>query len=375
MNTRVFARIALIILVGVGMLLAAGCGLGADSDPLSTTRTPTLMPAYQSTQQASVLAAQSTQVYGQAEQSNLATTGTAIAIELNVRSTMVAAEMTAAAATEAAYVQATQAAEQATATAQAAQLTATQAAMNNQATEAAAQATSTQAAIDSAVRGTATQAYLGILQANAQATQVAVSKSAQAEVDRVDNQRRSEEMTLWFNTWVWRVAGFLGTAAVIILIGYLLVWSWPWIMSRLSVHREGDKIVMIFPQKDGWAAFTPTLNGKPGAMIPNQAEGRELITAGGFEDDALQNQVTARAQASDLVRALNGGHPGAGQPNRQGMYRRAMQAGQRPQELPAGQQQPNGFRILTSAGELPEHLRPDVYTLRAIDAEWRDATE
>ena len=94
----------LILLVSIVFGLAACTSLIQNSDPYSATHTPTLIPPYQRTQQAVILAAQSTQVYGQAEQANLSTTGTAMAIELNMRSTLVADEMTAAVATQEYFV-------------------------------------------------------------------------------------------------------------------------------------------------------------------------------------------------------------------------------------------------------------------------------
>ncbi len=349
----------LILLVSAVFGLAACTSLIQNSDPYSATHTPTLIPAYQRTQQAVVLAAQSTQVYGQAEQANLSTTGTAVAIELNMRSTLVAAEMTAAVATQEYFVQQTRSAIESTENARYAQLTGTAIA-----------ATGTQQAFESMVQGTATQSYLNIVQANAAATQTAVAKYAEAEADRVDNLRRSEAMTLLFNTWAWRVVGFLTVVVAVIILVYLVLWSWPWLMARLAIHRENGKVIFLMPQKDGWAAFVPNLNGQPGAMIPNQAKDHQLITAGGFKNDELQSQVAARAQAADLVRAANSGH--SLPVNRQAFLRRALQAGvpQAQPQIDAGQ--PQGLRILRNARELPTHLLPDTDTLQAIDAEWRD---
>lgn len=349
----------MLLLISTSLELAACASLAYNADPYNATHTPTLMPAYQRTQQAVVLAAQATQVYGQAEQANLATTGTAVTFELNVRSTVLAAEMTAAVATQDFFAQQTQAALRSTEDARLVQLTGTSIA-----------STSTQQTFYANVQGTATQAYLDILQANGSATQTAVAKYAQAESDRVDNLRRSEEMTLLFNTWAWRVTGLLLAILAVVILIYLVLWSWPWLMARLAIHRENGKVILLMPQKDGWAAFVPNLNGQPGAMIPDQAQGRQLITSGGFKDESLQIQVAARSQAADIVRAAN---TSAGLPvNRQSLFRKVMQGGSPNIQPQLSVGQPQGLRIVRNVRELPPYLVPDPDTLQAIDAEWRD---
>jgi len=301
---------------------------------------------------------------------------TEIAMEMEATKAAIAsveaARAAAATAAEDARIQATQA-YQAAQTQQAQQQTAAVEARNATNTAVAEAATATQAAKDDVVKGTATASFLGVIQERDRATQTALAEAQKSEEARQENERRAEAATLWFRTWAPRIGWTAAGVVAAVLLVYLVIWSWPWIVSRLSVHRENGKLVFVFPQKDGWAALIPGLNGQPGATVPDQqGDGRQLTTNGGFDDQTLQNQVAARSQAADVVRALM--QTGEGQApaiNRQAVVRKLMQQGSGPQQPVES----NGFRILNGAGELPAHLRPDVDTLQALDAEWRDSEE
>lgn len=275
--------------------------------------------------------------------------------------------------TEAARVEATQA-YWANQTAIAAAKTATIEERNARDTEIALHKTETAQVTADYVGAIATQAYLDILQEASLSTQTVLIEGKKSVEASEENKRLAEAATLWFRTWAPRVGWALAGLVAAVLLVYLVIWSWPWIVARLSVHRENGKLVFVFPQKDGWAALIPGLNGQPGATVPDQqGDGRQLTTNGGFDDQTLQNQVAARSQAADVVRALVQSESSAPEINRKAVVRKLMQQGGG--TVPQQPAETDGFRILGGAGELPAHLRPDADTLRAMDAEWRELDE
>jgi hypothetical protein len=313
----VFA-LALIVLLALPLQACTGA-LSAD---VRVMELATPIPPYVATDQAAALQARATR---QASEGRMA--------ELAAESTAVALRMTASVATENAFARQTAQAMQATATASAesAHATATASADAIQATGTAVAASHTQAALSAA--GTATQAAY-----NTQGTSTAIAlgvlqASATAEIERIAEQRQSEQQTLLFRTWAGRIA-----LTILFAVGLFIAWqSVSWVLLRLfGVHRLVNRPVVITPDgKGGFNIFDISRSLQPGASVSQDGE---VLTAGGAADEQVQSQVAARAQAAELMLAANSGQP-AQPAQRRTILRQALQSGaaQPAQALPPGE--------------------------------------
>jgi len=281
----------------------------------------TPIPPYVATDQVAVLQARATR---QASEGRMA--------ELSAESTAVVLQMTASVATEDYFARQTAQVilTTATASAESAHTTATASAAAIQATETAIAAAHTQSALSAAgtatqsaynTQGTSTAIALGVLQA-----------SATAEIERIAEQRQSEQQTLLFRTWAGRIA-----LVILFAVGLFITWqSVSWVLLRLfGVHRLVNRPVVITPDgKGGFNIFDISRSLQPGASVSQDGK---VLTAGGAKDEQVQSQVAARAQAAELMLAANSGQPV--QPaQRRTVLRQALQTGaaQPAQALPAG---------------------------------------
>lgn len=270
----------------------------------------TPIPPYIATDQASALQARATR---QASEGRM--------VELAAESTAVVLQMTASVATEAFFARQTAQVMQATATASAesAHATATASAESIQSTETAVAAERTQAALSAAgtatqsaynTQGTSTAIVLGVMQA-----------SATAQIERIAEQRQSEHQTLLFRTWAGRIA-----LVILFVVGLFITWqSVSWVLLRaFGIHRLANRPVVITPDgKGGFYIFDISRSLQPGASVGQDGK---VLTAGGADDAQLQNQVTARAQAAELMLAANSG-PAVQPTQRRAMLRQALQTG------------------------------------------------
>jgi hypothetical protein len=264
----------------------------------STDELPTVIPPYIATDQAAALEARATIQAGQAQAADLA-----------VRASEVALNMTAAAATEEAFVRQTERSHAATVTAQ-----------SNTQTAAAVEKASTATQIAQDHHGTETAIALGILQA-----------SATAEVERIAGQREAERQTLLFRTWAGRIA-----LVIVFFGGLFVIWqSVSWILLRaFGIHRWANRPVVITPDgKGGFNVFDISRSLQPGVTVSQDGH---IQVGGGTNDLQLQSQVTARAQAAELMLAANSGQGLPGQ-QRRGVLHQALQSGTTPQALPPGE--------------------------------------
>ena len=284
----IFEMLFSIILLG--MFFLSGCA-GVSSGDLPAPRhspLPTAIPPFIATDQASAIQARSTIQAGEAMASNLALTGTAVSMEVNMQSTQVALQLTQSAATEqylarqteiAAAATATTISQQGTGTAIAQYAAGTGTAMAQQiaATGTAQVATATQMAIDAGVRATSTQ--------------FAVNELARRD--------ESQQQTLLFRTWVWRIRLTLRFVFAVILI-----WkATPWVLLKLfGVHSWNGKPIIIIPNaKGGFQAADMARSLGPGLVMD---ENGKMLTTGMAADPQVQSAVTARAQAAELLLAL-----------------------------------------------------------------------
>ncbi len=295
--------------IGLALLLQACAGAPVTDQRLMEIATP--IPPYVATDQAAALQARATRQASEGRMSELAAESTAVVLQ-----------MTQAAATEAYFLRQTEQAHAATATAAQLSIEATataQAAIHTQAALNAA-STATQAAYNN--QATSTSIAVGLLQA-----------SATAQVERLAEQRESERQTLLFRTWAGRIA-----LVVLFAAGLFIVWqSVSWVLLRaFGIHRLANRPVVITPDgKGGFNIFDISRSLQPGASVSKDGK---VLAAGGAADPQIQNQVTARAQAAELMLAANSGQ--AIQPaQRRTALRQALQSGsaQQVQSLPQGE--------------------------------------
>lgn len=305
----------------LGLLIILLCLQACADQPFATAiptdALPTPIPPYVATDQSAALEARATIQAGQAQAADLA-----------VRASEVALNMTAAAATEEAFVRQTQRAEAATATAYqlANETTATAQAAEQTAIAYQRASTATQAAENNQATGTAIA--LGILQA-----------SATAEVERIANQREADRQTLLFRTWAWRIA-----LVIVFVIAVIIIWqtvSW----ARLhvfGVHRWANRPITITPNRHGgYTIFDISRSLQPGVTVSDDGH---ILASGGVDDTQLQSQVAARAQAAELMLAANSGQGIHGN-QRRGILRQALQSGTTP-ALSSGEVVPGEIVIL-----------------------------
>jgi len=306
------------------LLLAAmlsGCaGAPARDDRVFEIATP--IPAYVATDQTSALHARATR---QASEGRMA--------ELAAESTAVALQMTASAATEAYFARQTEQAQYAAATATQEAIQATSIALAAAHTQQALNSagTATQAAANAA--GTATQAAYQVQQTSTAIALGVLQASATAEIERIAEQRRSEQQTLLFRTWAGRIA-----LCILFAVGLFIAWqSAGWIRLRLfGVHRLVNRPVVITPNaKGGFTVFDISRSLQPGTTIDQDGQ---ATASGGAANELVQSQVTARAQAAELMLAVNSGQP-ARPALRRTLLRSVLQmvATQPVQALPPGQ--------------------------------------
>ncbi|HNS37009.1 MAG TPA: hypothetical protein PKM01_04445 [Anaerolineaceae bacterium] len=306
MNHRVV--VILFAILSLAVLLQACTSVPAADEQLVDVATP--IPPYIATDQAAALQARATRQASEGRMSELAAESTAVVLQ-----------MTQAAATEAFFLRQTEQAQAATATAAQRSIEATATAQAAIHTETAlnAASTATQAAYNN--QATSTSIALGLLQA-----------SATAQVERLAEQRESERQTLLFRTWAGRIA-----LVILFAVGLFITWqSVSWVLLRaFGIHRLANRPVVITPDgKGGFNIFDISRSLHPGASI---SKAGKVLTAGGADDSQLQSQVTARAQAAELMLAANSGQATKPAQHR-AILRQAIQAGTTPHPaLPDGE--------------------------------------
>lgn len=228
----------------------------------------------------------------EAQAYNLSLTGTASALEVNMQSTLVALQLTSSAATEQYFIRQTQTAGEATATM--VSMIATNAAGTQQAesTATAQSATSTQAAADGFVRATATQ----------------------LAVNEMQRRDESQRQSLFFRTWAGRIA-----LVLLFAFGLVLIWqATPWLLLKFFGFQSwnGKPILLLPDKKRGFQVVDIARSLGPGLTLD---ESGKLITTGLAPDLNMQNAITARAQAAELLLSV-GNEPG---PTKQRVLRQA----------------------------------------------------
>ncbi len=303
-------RLAIVIfLLSLLLILGlSGCA-GVSRANLDIARTPLLstpIPPFVATDQAASLQARSTIQAGEAMASNLSLTGTAISMEVNMKATQVSLQLTQSAATEqylarqtansaAGTATAISLAETGTIVAQNASGTGTAIARQAAGTGTAQVATATQMAMDAAVKATATQ--------------FAVNELARRD--------ESQQQTLLFRTW----AGRIGLTLAFIL-GVVLIWrAAPWLLLKLfGIHFWNGKPIIIIPNPNGGFQVADIARSLGPGLVMDQ--NGKMLTTGMAADPNLQNAVTARAQAAELLLSMR--EPT--QDTRKRVLRRAFQA-------------------------------------------------
>ncbi len=291
MRERIRPLFDLVIsIILMAMFFLSGCAgvSGGDLPAPRRSPLPTVIPPFVATDQASAIQARSTIQAGEAMASNLALTGTAVSMEVNLQSTQVALQLTQSAATEQYLARQTEVSGAATSTAisqqgtgtaiaQFAAGTGTAMAQQIAATGTAQVATATQLAIDASVRATSTQFAIN-------------------ELERRDE---SQQQTLLFRTWAGRISLTLS-----FVFGVVLIWkATPWVLLKaLGVHSWNGKPVIIIPNgKGGFQAADIARSLGPGLVMD---ETGKMLTTGMAADPQIQVAVTARAQAAELLLAL-----------------------------------------------------------------------
>lgn len=236
--------LSLILLLALSLQACSG----APAADMRGMELATPIPPFVATDQAAALQARATR---QASEGRMA--------ELAAESTAVVLQMTASAATEAYFTRQTEQVQQATATASAEAIQATGTAVAAAHTQSALSAagTATQSAYNT--QGTSTAIALGVLQA-----------SATAEIERIAEQRQSEQQTLLFRTWAGRIA-----LVILFAVGLFIAWqSVSWVLLRLfGVHRLVNRPVVITPYgKGGFNVFDISCSLQPGASVSKDGQ-------------------------------------------------------------------------------------------------------
>ena len=212
---------------------------------------------------------------------------------LNADGTQVAIQLTSSVATEQYFSRQTQTAGTSTAAANA---TATAVQNDN--------LTQTAVANQNAINASDTQVAKTQTAVPAQATATAIWYAGQAD----DRQNRSEENTLLFTTWAYRVV--LVTIFIVGLVfaifgGKALYEARYAILAYFGVVRWGadGKPYMIAPVKGGFHVWDPSRALEPGMTII--AADHQLTTSGGAEDKTQQLRLAEHAQTIELQLAEN----------------------------------------------------------------------
>ena len=297
--------LALVIL----LLALQGCAgaSGSSFAPPTSALLSTPIPPYVSTDQASAMQARSTIQAGEAQAYSLALTGTAAAVDVYRQSTLVALNLAQSAATEQYFARQTQIVSEATATAgQAAVIgtatasqiaaasiaTASKVAADGTATAQSWQATSaagTQQAIGTGIAWAATSTQV---EANSQVYATATQLAVNEMIRRDESQRQS----LLFRTWAWRLA-----LVLFFLFCLVLIWkATPWLLLKFFGFQSwnGKPIVIVPDKRGGFKVVDIARSLGPGLMVDEKGD---LVTTGLAPDLEMQNAITARAQAAELL--------------------------------------------------------------------------
>jgi len=272
----------LLVLAMIAFALTfSGCaGIPVDSiAPPTSARLSTPIPPYVATDQAASLQARSTIQAGEAMAYNLALTGTTVALEVNTESTRVALQLTSSAATEIYFARQTQSAGETTATAISAAATSSVATQQAIGTGTAQAATATQVMSNHYVQATATQ----------------------LAVNELVRQDESQRQSLEFRTWAWRIALVLA-----FVFGLVLIWkATPWMLLKFFGFQSwnGKPIFVAPDSRGGFKIVDIARSLGPGVVVDEKGR---LLTAGSAPDPAMQNAITARAQAAELLLSANG---------------------------------------------------------------------
>ncbi len=276
-NLLILAALALVVFA---MSLSGCAGVSVDSiAPPTSAILSTPIPPFIATDQVSAIQARSTIQAGEAMAYNLALTGTTVAVEVNTESTRVALQLTSSAATETYFARQTQSAGETTATAVAFEATSSVATQQAIGTGTAQAATATQVMSNHYVQATATQ----------------------LAVNELIRQDESQRQSLEFRTWAWRIALVLAFA-----FGLVLIWkATPWALLKFmgSQSWNGKPIIVVPGHRGGINIVDIARSLGPGIVIDEKGR---LITAGSAPDPAMQNAITARAQAAELLLSTNG---------------------------------------------------------------------
>ncbi len=288
-----FYRFLISLVLAIAFTLASsGCaGVTAVSlAPPTSARLSTPIPPYVATDQASAIQARATIQAGEAMAYNLALTGTAVSVEVNAESTRVALQLTSSSATEQHFTRQTQSAGELTATAISAAATSSVATQQAAGTNAA----GTRQAIGTDVAQAATNtqmAYNYLIQTTA--TQLAVNE--------LIRQDESQRQSLEFRTWAWRISLVLAFVFVLVLIWKAV----PWVLLKFFGFQSwnGKPIIVVPGSRGGIKIVDIARSLGPGVVIDEQGR---LLTAGSAPDVDMQNAVTARAQAAELLLSTGG---------------------------------------------------------------------
>jgi len=289
-----FAYLVLAIL----FLVLEGCaGIPAPSiAPPTSNLLSTPIPPYVATEQASAMRARSTIQAGEAQAYNLALTGTAVAIDVNQQATQVALYLAQSAATEQYFIRQTQLANEMTATAGQAALigTVTAGAMAAKATATARSWEATSAAgTEQAVSTSTAQA--------ATATQVEADNRIQATatqlaINEMIRRDESQRQTLLFRTWALRLA-----LVLVFVFCLILIWkATPWLLLKFFGFQSwnGKPIVVVPDAHGGFKVVDIARSLGPGLTIDEKGN---MVTTGLAPNPEMQNAITARAQAAELL--------------------------------------------------------------------------
>lgn len=250
-------------------------------------------------------------------------------------------------------------------TQQAASLVATQAA----ATMLADQANST-ATAQAQATGTARADLQATSTAEAEGTATAIAythatSTAVAVQTQVAKQEKAEARQQTWNTF-WRIMGAIILIASLVILGILIFKFVPWVQVKHFGTQEwnGKPIPMIPDGKGGVMIGDIARSLGPGLVI--DAQTRDVLSKGIFENPELQAQVVARAQAAELLLAANSGHGQLTRSQREAILRKAVHAGTEAITSP--------YRVL-QPHDMPPPVLAQPGTVQILDAEWKEAED
>ena len=272
--------IIILVVTGIFPQVLLGCAsvTAASSAPLTSVRLSTPIPPFVATDQTSSLQARATIQAGEAMAHNLALTGTTVAVQVNSESTRIALQLTSSAATELYFSRQTQSAGETTATALSASATNSIATQQAIGTGTAQAATTTQMTFNHYVQTTATQ----------------------LAVNELIRQDESQRQSLEFRIWAWRIS-----LSLILIFGLMLIWkATPWVLLKFFGFQSwnGKPIIVVPGNRGGFKILDIARSLGPGVVIDDKGH---IETAGAAPDPVMQNTITARAQAAELLLSNN----------------------------------------------------------------------